>query len=567
MNKHAVFHKPESNYAYATAADTVTVVLRVAQSDKFDRIEILYNNKYDFTQTRFTREAFKCASDGVFSYYRADLTLPDSRFAYIFRLVQRGVTYYFSEEGLSENYAFDTAYYTFFQFPFINSADVPNVAEWTKSAVFYQIFVDRFARGDFTKDDCYINTAWNAEIDRYSFTGGDLAGVREKLPYLKKSGFNAVYLTPVFLSPSNHKYNVTDYLQVDPHFGTNETLEELLTEAHAQGIRIIVDCVFNHCDRSHAFFRDVVEKGRRSEYYDWFIIDGDFPSEEKCNYACFAHCAYMPKWNTSNPQVRRYFTDIALKYLETGFDGLRLDVADEISHEAWRQLRREAKEKYPQALILGEIWHDNEHWLKGDQLDGVMNYKLQKILVDYFGREPISAESAANRMNALLMANTEQANANLLNFLDSHDTPRFFRFTGGNADKVICALCLAVVFPGMPCVFYGTEIPLDGGGDPECRQPFDWTFCGRSQSYAENFGAVIALKSKCAFVGSRAQISATSGVLAITRKVEGGSVTAYFNVSGRAKKVGVKGETLFALNYADGRLLNDGTVVFKNKDN
>ena len=193
-------------------------------------------------------------------------------------------------------------------------------------------------------------------------------------------GINAIYLTPVFLSPTNHKYNVTDYLTVDPQFGGNDKLKSLIASAHARGIKIIIDTVFNHCDISHARFCDVIEKGYKSEFYDCFIIEGDFPDVEKGNYAYFADCKYMPKWNTNDADTRKYLIDIALAYLDMGFDGLRLDVADEISHEMWRQLRKAVKHKYPQALILGEIWHENEHWLKGDQMDGIMNYKLQKYL-------------------------------------------------------------------------------------------------------------------------------------------------------------------------------------------
>lgn len=567
MNKYAVYHKPDSNYAYATSLNTLTAVLRVAQNDAFERVEILYNNKYDFTKNRNSLEMSRCASDGIFAYYRADVTLPDARFAYIFRLTQKGKIYYYSEDGLSSEYQFDFAYYTFFQFPFINSVDVPQVAEWTKSAVFYQIFVDRFARGDFEKDESYINTDWNAKIDRYSFTGGDLKGVCDKLAYLKNSGFNALYLTPIFLSSSNHKYNVKDYLEVDPQFGDRQKLTDLLNAAHRQGVRIIVDCVFNHCDSSHAFFKDVGKNGKQSKYYDWFLIDGEFPSAEKCNYACFAHCANMPKWNTSNPDVRGYLINVASEYLKMGFDGLRLDVADEISHEMWRGLRRKVKAEFPDALILGEIWHDSGQWLKGDQLDGVMNYKLQKILVDYFGSRPVKAQTAANAMNALLMANTEQANANFLNFLDSHDTPRFLRFTGGNRDRLLCALCAAVMFPGMPCVFYGTEIPLDGGGDPDCRQPFDWTFKDRAGEYYSNFKRIISLKNLCGFENARAEITADNGLLKIVRKARGGYVAAYFNTSGTAKRAEADGDIIFALNYSDGKLLNDGTVVVKNIKN
>lgn len=565
MNEYAIFHRPESNFAYATVPNALAVILRVAQNDSFDKIEILFNNKYDFTKNRAALEMRICASDGMYSYYRADISLPDARFAYIFKLTQNGKIYFYSEEGVSENYEFEYAYYTFFQFPFINVSDVMNVVDWAADAVFYQIFVDRFARGDFEKDDGYVNTAWNENIDRYSFTGGDLDGIKSKLGYLKELGFNAVYLTPVFLSETNHKYNVKNYLTVDPQFGDREKLLSLLSAAHASGIKIIVDCVFNHCDCKHEYFADAERKGRASGYYDWFMIDGDFPSAEKRNFACFAHCRYMPKWNTNNPEVRRYLIDIALEYLKMGFDGLRLDVADEVSHEMWRQLRREVKEKYPQALIIGEIWHINEQWLKGDQLDGVMNYKFQKIMVDYFGKTPIKAEQAANRMNALLMANCAQANAMALNFLDSHDTPRFFNFAGGSPDKLLCALCAVFMFPGIPCVLYGTELPLEGEGDPDCRKTFDWTFKNRNNGYEQNFKAIVGLKKQPALSGVWAEISAENGVLKMTRRAAGEQVTAYFNTDGKPKKIKFDGEVIFSLNYENDRLLNDGTAVVKNK--
>ena len=290
MNKYAVFHKPESNFAYAFAGNKLKVILRLAACDKPDIVEILYNNKYDFTKNRCVREMTRFAEDGIFAYYRSDITLQDARFAYIFRISEKGKVFYYSEDGLKEDYNFELAYYTFFQFAFINVADVMPVAEWTKKAVFYQIFVDRFARGDYRKDDKYINVDWNGKIDRYSFAGGDLDGVREKLPYLRGMGINALYLTPIFLSESNHKYNVKDYLQVDPQFGDCQKLKKLLSSAHGNGIKVIIDSVFNHCDCGHGFFQDVVKKGRVSEYYDWFFIDGDNPDVKLGNYACFADC-------------------------------------------------------------------------------------------------------------------------------------------------------------------------------------------------------------------------------------------------------------------------------------
>ncbi len=563
MNKYAIFHQPESRYAYALSDNKLRIILRTAH-EKFGSVEILYNNKYDFTKHRNTAVMTKFAETELFDYYKADFTLADVRLAYVFLISQNSKNYYYSEEGISESYDFELAYYTFFQFPCINGSDVMRVCDWTQSAVFYQIFIDRFARGNFEKDDKYINCEWNGGCDRYTFAGGDLKGITGKLDYIKSIGANALYLTPIFASDSNHKYNITDYTAVDPQFGSQSDLEELLKSARERGMKVIIDTVFNHCDQKHAFFQDVLKNGVKSRYYGWFFVDGDFPDTEKGNYAHFADCKYMPKWNTNNPETRRYLIDIALKYLNDGFDGLRLDVADELSHSFLRQLRSEVKEKYPDKILLGEVWHDNRHWLRGEQLDGVMNYKLQKILADYFGTVPIPARQAAERMNRLLLMNTEQANATALNFLDNHDTPRFFRFTGGSKDKLLCALCAVFDFPGIPCVFYGTELPLDGAGDPDCRKTFDWTFKNRDCDFLNVFKAVLALKKEGALKGGAVKsVTAENGMLVIVRENEHGKITAYFNTGGKSRRLECGGSVLVSINYKNNRLLNNGALVVK----
>ncbi len=167
MNKYAIYHQPESRYAYALSTNELLITLRVAANDVFDSIEILYNNKYDFTKKYNVLPMNRELCDGTFAYYRINIELSDVRFAYIFRITEKNKVYFYSEDGISENYDFERAYYTFFQFPFINKVDVMPLVSWSEKAVFYHIFVDRFARGDYEKNDSYINTKWDENIDRY----------------------------------------------------------------------------------------------------------------------------------------------------------------------------------------------------------------------------------------------------------------------------------------------------------------------------------------------------------------------------------------------------------------
>ena len=517
MNKYAIHHVPDSEYAYPLNENTLRLVLKVARGEKFKEIAVLWNNKYDFDKRRNFSRMRKLCSDALHDYYVCDLPCADVRFAYIFLLTLPGnKEYYFSEEGVTEEYDFEHGYYTFFQFPFINRADVIKPVPWAKKAIIYQIFIDRFCRGDMEKDDAYITQPWEQVPGAKDFAGGDIKGITEKLDTIREMGFNALYLTPVFRAPSNHKYNITDYAKVDPMFGKNADMYALIEAVHARGMRLILDAVFNHCDESNPLFADVKEKGTASEFYDWFIVHGEKPTlgspssapssacatsapisprhpeakpkdPEKrspspisfaedgvsaygsapsvgggkgggasslCNYEIFADCTYMPKWNTSNPKAREYLIRIALTYLSWGVDGLRLDVADEMSHVFWRELRNAVKEKYPNALLIGEVWHENGMYLGGDEFDGVMNYKLQKTFIDYFASGALTAEEAADRINRICMSHRRQEGDMMLNFLDDHDTPRFLRLCGEDENAL--------------------RVALTGDGDPDCRRTYDW---------------------------------------------------------------------------------------------
>lgn len=474
MNKEAILHIPKSQYAFAYNQKELRIRLRAAKDD-LDKVEIIYAVKYNWLTDRKSKQMQKSYSDALYDYYTVTLDVPDSRIGYIFLLQSGEEKYYYSEEGLTIEYNHDKSYYNFFQYPYINETDLHKKVDWCDRAIFYQIFVDRFHMGSCSKDRNYIDKDWGELPKPKGFYGGDLPGITEKLDYLQDLGINSIYLTPIFQSPSNHKYDTIDYEEVDAMFGTNRDLKELVESAHKRGIKILLDAVFNHCSYLCKQFQDVLRKGKESVYYDWFIIRGDRPVLEQMNYECFAACNYMPKWNTNNLEVQKFLLHIATKWIkEYGIDGWRLDVADEVSHDFWRQFRKAVKAAKPDALIVGENWHDSRPWLEGDQFDSIMNYSFTKACLDYFAYEKYSAQRFCERLSEILMRNTDQVNEMMLNLLDSHDTERFLTNVGENADKLKCALAVLFFFVGMPCIYYGTEIGTAGGYDPDSRRTFDW---------------------------------------------------------------------------------------------
>lgn len=474
MNKAAVYHIPESRYSFAYGEQELRIRLRAAKND-LDGVTLIYAVKYDWLKDRKTVAMQKSYTDDLYDYYTAALIVPDPRIGYVFYLTSGEEAYYYSEEGLTVDYDHEKSYYNFFQYPYINAADLHRKPQWCDGAVFYQIFIDRFCCGDREKDRSYINRQWGEIPDPQSFYGGDLRGIIQKLDYLCGLGINAVYLTPVFRSPSNHKYDTVDYYHVDEMFGSDADLKELVEKAHERGIKIVLDAVFNHCSILCEQFQDVLRNGKASPFFDWFIIRGDRPDPQNCNYECFAACNYMPKWNTSNEAVQGYLLEIALHWMrECGIDGWRLDVADEVSHDFWRRFRKAVKRENPQAILIGESWHDAGPWLRGDEFDGIMNYSFTKACIDYFAKGTRTAQSFCDRLNELLMRSTDQVNEMMLNLLDSHDTERFLTLANEDTDALICALAVLFFYPGMPCICYGTEIGMIGECEPDSRRTFDW---------------------------------------------------------------------------------------------
>ncbi|WP_424950148.1 glycoside hydrolase family 13 protein [Deinococcus sp.] len=366
--------------------------------------------------------------------------------------------------------------------------------DWVKDAVFYQIFPDRFARSERVRKAGHLQ-AWGEPPAFHKYQGGDLLGVVERLDYIASLGVTAIYFCPVFQSASNHRYHTHDYYRVDPMLGGNGALREVLDAAHARGIRVVLDGVFNHASRGFFQFSDLLEQGQDSAYLDWFHA-GPFPlspydDAKPANYAAWWGNRALPKFNTDTRAVREFLWDVAEYWMRQGIDGWRLDVPNEIDDdEFWREFRRRVKAINPDAYIVGEIWGDAHRWLMGDQFDAVMNYPFTRPCIAYFGAQTldhrmneasgtghvdaISAEQFGQRMTEVAHAYPLEIVQAQLNLLDSHDTARYLSVVSGDHTAHHLALTFQLTYLGAPCLYYGDEIGLPGGPDPDCRRAFPW---------------------------------------------------------------------------------------------
>jgi cyclomaltodextrinase / maltogenic alpha-amylase / neopullulanase len=404
------------------------------------------------------------------------------------------------------------------------TADTP---AWVRDATFYQIFPDRFAASDRVVKPGVLE-AWDSPPTVHGFKGGDLLGVAEHLGYLEDLGVNAIYLTPVFASASNHRYHTYDYLAVDPLLGGDAALRELLDAAHDRGMRVILDGVFNHTGRGFWPFHHVLETGAASPYTRWFHLDEAalragrpllaYPPpgtpSTALGYDAWWGLPALPKLNTDEPQVREYLFGVAEHWLRFGIDGWRLDVPTEIDDEAfWQEFRERCRAVRPDAYLVGEIWSVAPEWVRGDRFDALMNYPLAEAILGFAGGSGLnlavvrghpeyaanirrmSGQMFASRVQELAAAYDPTVVAAQLNLLGSHDAPRMRTVLGGDTARVRLATLLQATMPGAPCLYYGDEIGLAGGNDPECRGAFPWDEARWEPGLRESVRALLRLRS------------------------------------------------------------------------
>jgi len=524
MKKEAIYHRPKANWAYALDDDTMHIRVRTGRGDIPD-VSLVCGDKYAWTETSQTVPMNLFASDDLFDYWQAAVRPPYRRLRYAFHFRRGSEQLYLTEKQFEQKLPDNPN--TFFDFPFINPADVFRTPEWVKDAVFYQIFPERFANGDPSNDPADVEP-WGDDPTPVNFFGGDLQGVIDHLDHLTELGVNAIYFNPLFEATTNHKYDTQDYLKVDPQFGTNAKLKELVDACHARGIRVMLDAVFNHCGRTFAPFVDVLERGADSRYAGWFhvrefplrVVDG-IPT-----FDTFAFTPIMPKLNTEHPEVKAYLLDVARYWLEEiGIDGWRLDVANEVDHSFWREFRSVVKKANPEAYILGEIFHDSLPWLGGDQFDAVMNYRFTEAVLDFAARGSRDGKQFADLIGSILASYPQQANEVAYNLLGSHDTPRLLTVCGEDKRRMKLASVIPFTFPGVPSIYYGDEIGMSGGEDPDCRKCMEWDADKQDRELFAFYAQLVRLRRahRALRDGSYEMLCAESGTPAIAyaRKADG----------------------------------------------
>lgn len=489
MKKEAVLHIPLSQYAYAKNESTLVIRLRTAKDD-VEVCKLYYGDRVDMVEPIRTTcvKMEKIASDDMFDYYEADVEDKYTRVCYYFELKEKSeVTYYYSRGFVSEMDCHRTEY---FQFPYIRREDIIDIPSWANSVVMYHIFPDSFA------SEKKVISGEKKELDgAISHLGGTLKGIRENLDYIKSMGINTIYLNPIFRSNSYHKYDTEDYYEIDPCLGTKEDLIELVKECHQNEIRVILDGVFNHSGPNFFAFKDVLEHGTKSKYFDWFYqIPDEIIYADPPNYEAFAYVKEMPKLNTGNKEVSDYFCKVGEYWIkEADIDGWRLDVANEINHDFWRKFRNTVRAVKPDCFLIAEIWEDSNVWLLGDQFDSSMNYTFSYLCKDFFAMKKIKPSEFDQQIHKMIMRYPYTVSLAQMNFLDSHDVPRFLSYCNGDRKKLELAFFYLIMGVGIPSIFYGDECYIDGVTEPEYRQRMRWN---TKESFYQRLSEWIAFRQE-----------------------------------------------------------------------
>lgn len=485
-------------------------------------------------------------------FFRGTVTPPEENFNYNFLVHDGEESVWYNPAGEVSKSETDPGSFR------ADDKEVFSTPDWVRDATFYQIFPDRFYNAVKDNDpekielykepgqryDAFIPD-WDQGVPEGSppvlrdtseltddsnevkpeggyhvYYGGDLQGVEEKIPYLKELGVDAIYFNPLFESNSNHRYSTADYRYIDGNLAykddpekSNEYAFKLIEKLHDNGIRVIFDAVFNHSGYEHWAFQDVVEKGEDSDYRDWFFIES-FPiiplAEQgdgtEPNYGSWWGYGSLPELNTENPEVRQHLFEVTEKWMDPdvgeGVDGWRLDVPNEIFNrdpDFWREWRKHVKSINEDAYIVGEIWDDASTYLNGEQFDGVMNYRFRDAVMEFAGKGEATGSEFAEELTRLKLDYPTQSFYSLLNLVGSHDTERYLTAVDGDVARLKLTAFLQFTLPGAPMIYYGDEIGMEGGEDPDCRRTMIWenrSYTKPNQDLREFYEKLIDLRDE-----------------------------------------------------------------------
>lgn len=532
MNKYAVFHVLDTPYSYGKDKDTLVVRVRVARND-IKECYIYYKDRYDW-ENEYNKKAMNIVAETeIFTYYQAEISVFRNRYRYYFEFIDSNFEkFQYNERGFI-NKDFNYNDMNSFQFPYIAEEDLYQEINWLQESVVYQIFPDRFCNGDSSIDIEGTSEWGKGRVHRRSIYGGDIRGIITKLNYLDDLGVNLIYLTPIFKSTTNHKYNTQDYFDIDPQFGTLNEAKELVEKAHNLGMKVVFDAVFNHSGSDFFAFEDLIENQQKSKYKDWYFIDSWPVTKSKNKYYTFANgCDNMPKLNTNNKDVRDYLLSVGEFWIkEVGIDGWRLDVCDEVGHEFWRAFRKRIKSTKKDAIIIGEIMHEANAFLKGDQLDGIMNYPFKNAIIDFFAKGIISGREFLDTMAENRALYMDSITKQMWNLLGSHDTKRIYTECDGNIDRIKLSIAYQFLYIGVPYIYYGDEIGLSGGDDPNNRKCMNWNKNTQNKEIFDFYRDIINIRkeNKVFIYGTFEEVYCENNIIAFKRVLNNEETLIIFN--------------------------------------
>ncbi len=512
--------------------ESVEITLRVAKDHSLEKVFFRFapDGEETLLEMRPTR------ADHFFQYFSVRFVLkwPQLRFRFLL-LTSDSLLYWYNHRTISTSTPLDL-------FDFQCLVDFQGT-EWVPEAVFYQIFPDRFHNGNPQRNyqdqeyaygsgavrvrnwgDSPLHFAHGYGLD---FFNGDLDGVLQKIDYFQRLGITALYFNPIFTAPSNHRYDIQDYFAVDPHLGDAELFSQLTQEFHQRGIRIMLDGIINHSGVASRWFNALNwydEPGAynaESSPYDDFYIFYQHPEQ----YEMWLGIPTLPKLNYRSEKLRNMVyrdADSVLKYwLKSPFsiDGWRFDVANMTARqegfqgylEVWREIRQELKALNPEAYLMGEHFFDGTDLLQGDCLDGNMNYQgFYFPVIRWLSEQhdfradtgphrltvPRNAHDFVSQIQDFMSRLPLQIVLRMFNFLNSHDRPRLISLLQGNTQRLLTAMYCLFTFPGTPSVYYGDEIGLEGGPDPDNRRCMVWDEAEWNEKLFQRYQQLIQFRSQ-----------------------------------------------------------------------